>query len=88
MTGTRKPQTRDTYHERGQTYLSARALYLKYPLMPSATIAEILQVLTPTGTLSRQAIDEYTRDLKDERARLRVIEIDRLRGKYGRGAGL
>jgi hypothetical protein len=54
----RKPQTRDTYHERGPTYHAARKLYLAYSLWPSATIAEILEV-------SRQA-----RDLKDERARM------------------
>jgi hypothetical protein len=70
---TRKP--RDTYHERGPTYHVARNLYLTYPLWPSAIIAEILEV-------SRQAVDEYTRDLKGERARLRGLEITRLRGKY------
>jgi hypothetical protein len=61
--------------EHGPTWEQARKLYLKYPLLPPATIAEILEV-------SRQAVDEYTRDLKDERARLRGLEIARLRGKY------
>jgi predicted transcriptional regulator len=71
----RKP--RDTYHERGPTYHAARRLYLKYPLLPASDIARILGV-------SRQAIDEYVRDLKPEREERHAAALASIK----RGEGL
>jgi hypothetical protein len=67
-----KERKRDTYHEHGPRWHAARRLYLDNPLVPSTTLAEILDI-------SRQCFDEYTRDLKEERARLRAVEIERIR---------
>ena len=62
--------------EHGETWEHARRLYLKYPLLPASDIARILGV-------SRQAIDEYVRDLKPEREELRTAALASLKRKEG-----
>jgi len=47
-------------------------LYLKYPLLTVADIARMLDV-------SRQAINEYIDDLKEEREGLRTRELNRIK---------
>lgn len=70
-----KPKDRKT-RAHGETWIQARRLYIKYPLLPAADIARILEV-------SRQAIDEYVRDLKDERETRRADALQRLKEKEG-----
>jgi hypothetical protein len=65
-----------TWHDRGPTYVHARRLYLKYPLLPVADLARILGV-------SRQAIDEYVGGLKEERAKRREEALVKLKRKEG-----
>jgi hypothetical protein len=65
-----------TWHERGPTWRGARRLYLKYPLLPAADLARILGV-------SRQAINEYVEDLKEEREKRREEALVKLRRKEG-----
>jgi hypothetical protein len=65
-----------TWHERGPTWKHARRLYLKYPLLPAVDLAEILGV-------SRQAVDQYVKDLKGEREKRREEAIANLKRKEG-----
>jgi hypothetical protein len=58
--------------EHGKTWEHARRLYLKYPLLAVADIARMLDV-------SRQAINEYVGDLKEEREGLRTRELNRIK---------
>jgi hypothetical protein len=54
----------------------ARRLYLKYPLLPMADIARLLGV-------SRQAVDQFCLDLKDERERRRQDALEKIRINEG-----
>jgi len=65
-----------TWHERGPTWGHARRLYLKYPLLTAADLAKILGV-------SRQAIDQYVTDLKDERKNRYEAALVNLKRKEG-----
>jgi len=62
--------------EHGETWERARRLYLKYPLLPASDIARILGV-------SRQAIDEYVRDLKPEREERHTAALANIKRKEG-----
>jgi len=62
--------------EHGETWERARRLYLKYPLLPASDIARILGV-------SRQAIDEYVRDLKPEREERHAATLASIKRKEG-----
>lgn len=62
--------------EHGETWERARRLYVKYPLLSAADIARILEV-------SRQAIDEYVKDLKPEREERRTAALDSIKKKEG-----
>jgi predicted transcriptional regulator len=66
----------ETWHEYGPTRETARRLYIKYPLLSVADIARML-------TVSRQAIDEYVRGLKEERERLHANALARIRKEEG-----
>jgi HTH domain len=68
-----------TWHERGPTWGHARRLYLKYPLLTAADLAKILGV-------SRQAIDQYVRDLKGERKSRYEAALAKLKRKEGLNA--
>jgi hypothetical protein len=74
--GTPDRPTERKAREHGETWEHARRMYLKYPLLNVADIARMLNV-------SRQAIDEYVRGLKDERERLRADELKRIARKEG-----
>jgi hypothetical protein len=63
-----------TWHDRGPTWKHARRLYLKYPLLTVADLARILGV-------SRQAINGYVEDLKEEREKRRDEALVRLKRK-------
>jgi hypothetical protein len=63
-----------TWHDRGPTWRHARRLYLKYPLLPAADLARVLGV-------SRQAINGYVEDLKQERERRREEALVNLKRK-------
>lgn len=58
------------------TWEHGRRLYLKYPLLSVADIARILGV-------TRQAIDQYVEDLKEEREKRREEALDSLKRKEG-----
>jgi len=78
-TESKAPKTRKhgkTWHERGPTWGHARRLYLKHPLLPPVDLAEILGV-------SRQAVDQYVKDLKDEREKRREEAIASLKRREG-----
>jgi hypothetical protein len=62
--------------DHGETWERARRLYLKYPLLPASDIARILRV-------SRQAIDEYVRDLKPEREERHAATLASIKRKEG-----
>jgi predicted ArsR family transcriptional regulator len=62
------------WHDEGPTRKHARRLYLKYPLLSAADLARILGV-------SRQAIDQYVEDLKDEREKRREDALESLKRK-------
>lgn len=63
-----------TWHDRGPTWEHSRRLYLKYPLLAAADLAYILGV-------SRQAVDGYVRDLKEERKKRREEALANLKKK-------
>jgi len=63
-----------TWHDRGPTWQHARRLYLKYPLVSAADLADILGV-------SRQTVDGYVRDLKEERKKCREEALANLKRK-------
>jgi Mn-dependent DtxR family transcriptional regulator len=69
--GPERPTERKA-REHGATWEHARRLYLKYPLLTVADIARMLDV-------SRQAINEYVDDLKEEREGLRTRELSRIK---------
>jgi hypothetical protein len=63
-----------TWHDRGPTWEHARRLYLKYPLLAAADLARILGV-------SRQTIDGYVGELKEERGKRREEALAKLKRK-------
>jgi hypothetical protein len=72
----RMPKRQRKEREHGETWERARRLYLKYPLLPAADIARLLGV-------SRQTVDEYVADLKEDRAKRREEAFDSLKRKEG-----
>jgi len=68
----RKQRTRAT-----ATWENARKLYLKYPLLSLSDIASILGV-------SRQAINEFVNDLKEQHEELRTRELERIKRELPR----
>ncbi len=72
----KKGQHGKAWHDRGPTWEHSRRLYLKYPLLPAADLAEILGV-------TRQAVDGYVRDLKEERSKRREEALVKLKRKEG-----
>jgi predicted transcriptional regulator len=62
--------------EHGETWERARRVYLKYPLLPAADIARLLGV-------TRQTVDEYVKELKEEREKLHDDALEQLRRTEG-----